>query len=124
MAPRTPKPKAEDADPLKPKTEKAKIEKTKVEKPKGEKVKAEKKPKAEKTEKVKVEKKIPAERVNKGDTEKGEKEKVKAVTGDEAMELIAVYLKAQNRPYSATEISANLRGKVSLSPLFQNISNV
>ncbi|KAG4429210.1 hypothetical protein IFR05_015302 [Cadophora sp. M221] len=40
------------------------------------------------------------------------KEKVKPVTGEEGMELIAAYLKMQNRPYSATEVSLNLHGKV------------
>lgn len=77
---------------MKPKTEKAKVSKAKTEKP-------------EKPEKAKVDKK---------EKEKGEK--VKAVTGDEAMQLIAEYLKAQNRPYSATEVSANLHGKASPPP--------
>jgi 26S proteasome regulatory subunit (ATPase 3-interacting protein) len=96
MAPRAPKPKPDDADRLKPKTEKAKVEK----------VKPEKTAKVEKKESVKGK----AEKTDKG-------EKTKAVTGDEAMELIAAYLKAQNRPYSATEVSANLHGKVSLPRL-------
>lgn len=91
MAPRVPKPKLAGDETLKPKTEKAKVSKVKAEK-------------LEKTEKTKVDKK---------EKEKGEK--VKAVTGDEAVQLIAEYLKAQNRPYSATEVSANLHGKVSLS---------
>jgi len=38
--------------------------------------------------------------------------KVKAVVGEEAEALIVEYLKVQNRPFSATEISANLHGKV------------
>ncbi|CZR57628.1 uncharacterized protein PAC_07517 [Phialocephala subalpina] len=42
----------------------------------------------------------------------GKGEKVKPVTGDEAVSLILGYLKAQNRPYSATEVSANLHNKV------------
>ena len=37
------------------------------------------------------------------------------MTGDEANALMVWYLKEQNRPYSATEVSANLHGKVSLS---------
>ena len=46
------------------------------------------------------------------------KEKVKAVTGEEAMEVIKGYLKEQNRSYSATEISANLHGKVCACSIF------
>jgi hypothetical protein len=92
--------------PLKPKTEKAKVEKVKSEKakvakPKKEKVEGEK-PKAVKKAEVKKEK-------EKGD---GGKEKVKPVTGEEAQELILKYLKEQNRPYGATDVSANLHGKV------------
>lgn len=91
MAPRAPKPKAVTDEPLKPKTEKSKVVKPKTVQP-------------DKTEKAKAEKK-----------EKEKTEKVKPATGDEAIHLIAEYLKAQNRPYSATEVSANLHGKVSPS---------
>ena len=124
MAPRVLKPNPEDdgaPEILKPKTEKAKVEKSKAEpktpKAKAEKaLKVEKAPKAEKVEKVskpKAEKKA----ADKGGDGKGGdgkvvKEKVKAVTGNEAVSLVLGYLKAQNRPFSATEISANLHGKV------------
>jgi hypothetical protein len=119
MAPRALKAKLEDdgaPEILKPKTEKAKVEKSKAE-PKTPKVKAEKAlkvekaPKAEKVEKIsklKAEKKV----VDRGGDGKVVKEKVKAVSGDEAVSLIVEYLKAQNRPFSATEVSANLHGKV------------
>lgn len=50
----------------------------------------------------------------KDNKDKDGKVKEKPVTGDEAIELIARYLKEQNRPYSATEVSANLHGKVCL----------
>lgn len=85
MAPRAARSKADGDDPSKPKTEKTKVSKVKI----------------EKLEKLKSDKK---------EREKGEK--IKPVTGDGAMELIAEYLKTQNRPYSATEVSANLHGKV------------
>jgi 26S proteasome regulatory subunit, ATPase 3, interacting protein len=96
MAPRKPKP-DDDASSttselppvLKPKNEKAKVTKPKAEKAKSD------KPKVEKPKAVK-------------------KEKVKAVNGEEAVEIMARYLKEQNRPYSATEVSANLHGKVCL----------
>lgn len=113
-------------DVLKPKTEKAKVVKSKAEpktKVKAEKadkvVKAVKKgdaagEKKEKVTKPKAEKSDGAskavKKVEKGDAK--EKPKVKAVTGEEAVALIVNYLKAQNRPYSATEVSANLHGKV------------
>jgi 26S proteasome regulatory subunit (ATPase 3-interacting protein) len=89
MAPRAPKIKADGDEPMMPKLEKAKVTKTKSEK-------------ADKADKSKKDAK---------EKEKGDK--IKPVTGDEAMELIEEYLRAQNRPYSATEVSANLHGKVS-----------
>ncbi|TVY33204.1 Homologous-pairing protein [Lachnellula occidentalis] len=133
MAPRVPKPKAStpalddtssiaSLSPLKPKA-------SKVEKPKSDKPPKVTKAKAEKIEKaIKGEKKEGAEKPKK-ETAKKEvkdakkdaggigagaagKEKVKAVTGDEAENLIMAYLREQNRPYSATEVSANLHGKV------------
>lgn len=111
MAPKPLKPRTESADPLEPKTEKAKVEKKpkaeKAEKPKSAKFKAEKADKGEKAEKG--DSKAKAEK--KGD-KSGEKEKVKSVTGDEAVAVMMEYLRATNRPYSATEISANLHGKV------------
>lgn len=118
---------------LKPKTEKAKVEKPKVTKPrapKKEKGDAEggagsgavkEKSKAAKKEKDKGEdgegkaagegKAVKPKGEAKSDGKDG-KEKVKPATGDEAVELIANYLKMQNRPYSATEVSLNLHGKV------------
>jgi hypothetical protein len=124
MAPRKPKSTDDDASSttselppvLKPKTEKAKVEKVKSEKPKTAKPKAVKKEKdGEKVEKAKKD----------GDgsgggvsiKKAGEKEKVKAVNGEEAVEIMVRYLTEQNRPYSATEVSANLHGKVSFFPL-------
>lgn len=129
MAPQQPKPKSDDISttpsPLKPKTGKSKVEKFKSDKPKIEKsraaaVKEEKiekpaKPKVAKAAADKEEKPtktaIKKEKVADKD---GGKEKVKPVNGDEAIALISKYLKSQNRPYSATEVSANLHGKVSL----------
>ncbi|KAH9222245.1 Tat binding protein 1-interacting protein-domain-containing protein [Leptodontidium sp. 2 PMI_412] len=133
MAPR--KPKADDdaasttstdlPSVLKPKTEKAKVEKA----PKSDKPKVAK-PKAVKKEKEKFDSEGGGEdgegkvggKIGRSEGTKGEgggktegkdgKEKVKPVTGEEAMELIAAYLKMQNRPYSATEVSLNLHGKV------------
>jgi 26S proteasome regulatory subunit (ATPase 3-interacting protein) len=93
MAPRVTKSKADGVDLLKPKTEKSKVVRAKTEK-------------SDKTEKLKFEKK---------EKEPDKGERIKAVTGDEAMGLIVGYLNAQNRPYSATEVSANLHGKVSPS---------
>ncbi|KAH6721101.1 Tat binding protein 1-interacting protein-domain-containing protein [Leptodontidium sp. MPI-SDFR-AT-0119] len=133
MAPR--KPKADDdaasttstdlPSVLKPKTEKAKVEKApKSDKPKVAKPKAVKKEKEkfdseggvvkEKSKAaVKKDKEKDGAAAKGGKTEgKDGKEKVKPVTGEEAMELIAAYLKMQNRPYSATEVSLNLHGKV------------
>jgi hypothetical protein len=132
MAPRAPKPKAStpalddtssiaSLSPLKPKT--SKVEKSKSDKPKITKAKAEKIEKAikkdgDKAAKVKAEKKESGEKVVKEkkevkkDAGKDGKEKVKAVTGEEAEALIKQYLREQNRPYSATEVSANLHGKV------------
>ncbi|EMR89118.1 putative tbp1-interacting protein tbpip protein [Botrytis cinerea BcDW1] len=40
------------------------------------------------------------------------KEKIKAVTGDEAQEVLLEYLSRENRPFSAGDISGNLHGKV------------
>jgi hypothetical protein len=131
MAPRKPKP-DDDASSttselppvLKPKNEKAKVTKPKAEKAKNDKPKVEK-PKAVKKEKVEKDgeaagkKEVKADGAKKeGDGKKvGEKEKVKAVNGEEAIEIMARYLKEQNRPYSATEVSANLHGKVCLLSL-------
>lgn len=106
---------------LKPKNEKAKVTKPKADKTKTDKAKTEKvdKPKSDKPKAVKKEKvDDDGEGVKKdvkGDKSGGAKdgkEKVKAVTGDEAIEVMKRYLREQNRPYSATEVSANLRGKV------------
>ncbi|KAF2665092.1 TBPIP-domain-containing protein [Microthyrium microscopicum] len=41
-----------------------------------------------------------------------EKEKTEKVTGDAAVDTVLRYLIKQNRPYSATDISANLHNKV------------
>jgi hypothetical protein len=143
MAPTKPKPTNDDASSttsdlppvLKPKTEKAKVTKPKSDKPKAEKAKTEK-PKTVKKEKVddgggdgggkKGDKSASGVKVERGDGSGGGggggvggkkagdgKEKVKTVNGEEAIELMARYLREQNRPYSATEVSANLHGKVS-----------
>ncbi|QSZ28596.1 hypothetical protein DSL72_003095 [Monilinia vaccinii-corymbosi] len=40
------------------------------------------------------------------------KEKIKAVTGDEAQEVLIEYLTRENRPFSAGDVSGNLHGKV------------
>ncbi|KAI1004126.1 hypothetical protein K3495_g4084 [Podosphaera aphanis] len=84
---------------------KSKIVKIKVVKPK-----AEKKPKTEKLKREKVVEGKKSEPVPK--IGKDGKEKIITVNGQEAMDMIINYLKEQNRPYSATEISANLHGKV------------
>jgi hypothetical protein len=141
MAPSKPKPTNDDASSttselppvLKPKTEKAKVTKPKSDKPKTEKAKTEK-PKTVKKEKIddggvdgggkKGDKSASGVKIEKGDGSGGGiglggkktadgKEKVKTVNGEEAIELMARYLGEQNRPYSATEVSANLHGKVS-----------
>jgi 26S proteasome regulatory subunit, ATPase 3, interacting protein len=147
MAPSKPKSTNDDASSttselppvLKPKTERAKVTKPKTDKTKTEKAKTEK-PKTVKKEKVddgdgggkKGDKTASGVKIEKGDGSGGGvggkkggdgKEKVKTVNGEEAIELMARYLKEQNRPYSATDVSANLHGKVgfpipSLSSLF------
>ncbi|RDL31772.1 uncharacterized protein BP5553_09174 [Venustampulla echinocandica] len=97
---------ASDSPALKPKTEKAKVEKSKG--GAAEKAKTSKK----------VEKAISAAATAAGGKDAKEKPsagkdgKTKPVSGDEAEKLILQYLKEQNRPYSATEVSANLHGKV------------
>ncbi|CAG8961292.1 hypothetical protein HYFRA_00013572 [Hymenoscyphus fraxineus] len=109
-------------DILKPKTEDAKIKKSKPASEKSKVTKAKLEKGLAASEKAKVvkagkEKKDMGggskEKVEKGKekAEKG-KEKVEKVSGEEAEKLILLYLKEQNRPYSATEISANLHGKV------------
>ena len=124
--------------PLKPKTEKAKVEKVKCDKPRAPKVI---KPKVTKTKAgitttsddeamendeppaIKPPPKPKAAASAKKPTDKDAstakdingkegKEKGKAVNGQEAIEVMMKYLKEQNRPYSATEISGNLHGKV------------
>lgn len=73
------------------------------------------KPRAEKkikTEKPKKEK-LDAKKIEALSTVgKDSKVRTVALQGDEATDLILNYLSEQNRPYSATEISANLHGKV------------
>lgn len=102
------------SSPLKPKNEDVKVKKSKpaAEKSKAVKAKAEKGvAAAEKSEKA-------AKGVKEVKKEAGGKEKVEKVSGEEAERMILGYLKEQNRPYSATEISANLHGKASLLFLF------
>jgi 26S proteasome regulatory subunit, ATPase 3, interacting protein len=118
MAPR--KPKDDDASSttsdaipnpavLKPKTEKAKVTKTKSE----EKSKTAA-PKAEKPKtKAAAGKKDDVKTGGDGKAGGAGKAKEKAVNGEEAVEIMGKYLRETNRPYSATEISANLHGKVS-----------
>ena len=81
---------------LKPKTEKAKVTKVKSDKPVIKKEAAAKK-----------------EVASKKDDAAGKADKVKPVMGEEAQNLILEYLTVQNRPFSATEIQANLHGRVS-----------
>lgn len=132
MAPRKPKLDADDVasdvssfpgSPLKPKA--AKVTKPKAEKvtkPKADKVKV------EKVKKAFAEGEVPVVKTKKEVVKKepavkkdaGGKEKVATLIGEEAASLIKMYLKETNRPYSATEVSANLHGKVCfhfLSPL-------
>ncbi|KAF4629387.1 hypothetical protein G7Y89_g8758 [Cudoniella acicularis] len=138
MAPRAAKPKAStpattsdtastaSLSPLKPKTEKVKVEKSSTAKAKTS--KAEKAARVEKAIKdgnanvVKAVKKEAAAGCSGsgGKSAKGKDEgkgksgegKDAKVTGEEAEALIREYLKEQNRPYSATEVVANLRGRV------------
>ncbi|TVY23764.1 Homologous-pairing protein [Lachnellula hyalina] len=138
MAPRVPKPKAttpalddtssiaSSLSPLKPKA--SKVEKSKADKQlKVTKAKAEKIEKIERAGKgerkdgggEKMKREISRKEGKDGKKDGGGggaggagKEKVKAVTGDQAEQLIMAYLREQNRPYSATEVSANLHGKV------------
>ena len=148
MAPNKPKPTNDDTSSttselppvLKPKTEKSKVTKPKSDKPKAERAKTEKS-KTAKKEKEKGDDGGVEGGGKKGDKsasgsgvkgEKGDggaggvggkkagdgKEKVKTVNGEEAVGLMARYLREQNRPYSATEVSANLHGKVSSLPPF------
>ncbi|EPQ63646.1 Bgt-5473 [Blumeria graminis f. sp. tritici] len=91
------------------KTDKLKVERQRLEKkPKVEKVKKDKvnceEGKKEKSDGKKTESLVRAV--------KESKEKVATIHGEQANELLVTYLKEQNRPYSATEISANLHGKV------------
>lgn len=46
------------------------------------------------------------------------KEKLEKVDGDAAVELLVQYLRETNRPYSATDVSMNLHGKVGNSACF------
>ncbi|RKF63101.1 Homologous-pairing protein 2 [Erysiphe neolycopersici] len=95
----------EETDPASP------SQKIKKEASKSLKAKIEKKPKIEKVKKEKSEaKKTEINASSKGAKEV--KEKVLALHGDDAIALMLRYLKDQNRPYSATEICANLHGKV------------
>ncbi|TGO44403.1 hypothetical protein BOTNAR_0829g00020 [Botryotinia narcissicola] len=103
--------------PVKPKAKKPKIEKGE----KAEKVKAPPKSKASIKEKVPLKDKevkgkgLAKEIKEAKDTKvigKDGKEKVKAVTGDEAQEILLEYLSRENRPFSAGDISGNLHGKV------------
>jgi len=127
MAPRKPRPSEEDDDDassiasevLKPKTTKAKVTKPKADKPKLDKTKAETAKKdMTKIDKVDGEKpkkeSASVKHVGGSKLDKDGKEKVKAVNGEEAIALMVAYLKRENRPYSATEVSANLHGKVRL----------
>ena len=127
------KPKNEKAKVTKPKPERAKSDKPKVDKPKTEKPKTDK-PKAVKKEKVEDTSGSGGGKTGKGGDSgdksggaknDGGKEKVKPVNGEEAVELMAKYLRDQNRPYSATEVSANLHGKVcSPSPILDGLGNL
>ncbi|KAF7937071.1 hypothetical protein BELL_0092g00210 [Botrytis elliptica] len=116
-------PSTASATPVKPKAKKPKVEKGE----KVEKVKAPPKTKASIKEKAPLKdkeakgkgliKEVKETKENKEtkDTKvigKDGKEKVKAVTGDEAQEVLLEYLSRENRPFSAGDISGNLHGKV------------
>ncbi|KAF5870727.1 putative tbp1-interacting protein tbpip protein [Botrytis fragariae] len=116
-------PSTASATPVKPKAKKPKVEKGE----KVEKVKAPPKAKAFVKEKVPAkDKEVKGKSVIKEVKETKEikeakdikvmgkdgKEKVKAVTGDEAQEVLLEYLSRENRPFSAGDISGNLHGKV------------
>lgn len=116
-------PSTASATPVKPKAKRPKVEKgEKVEKvkapPKAKASIKEKAPPKDKEVKAKgliKEIKETKEIKEAKDTKvigKDGKEKVKAVTGDEAQEVLLEYLSRENRPFSAGDISGNLHGKV------------
>ncbi|RAL60638.1 hypothetical protein DID88_009956 [Monilinia fructigena] len=100
-------PSTASATPIKPKAKRPKVEKA----DKVEKVKAPSKAKAQSKEKA-----FPKEKEDKEikdvKTKVGWERKVKAVTGDEAQEVLVEYLTRENRPFSAGDVSGNLHGKV------------
>ncbi|KAJ8061532.1 hypothetical protein OCU04_009345 [Sclerotinia nivalis] len=133
-------PSTASATPIKPKAKKPKIEKAE----KNEKVKAT--PKAKTSAKEKAPAKDKEGKDSKGkvvakdvkevkevketkETKvigKDGKEKVKAVTGDEAQEVLMEYLIRENRPFSAGDVSGNLHGKVTKTltdKLLKELSN-
>lgn len=119
-------PSTASATPVKPKAKRPKVEKAE----KVDKVKAPAKTKA-----VAKEKALPKDKEDKRDGKdvkakvvakeikdtkgigKDGKEKVKAVTGDEAQEVLMQYLTRENRPFSAGDVSGNLHGKVCINAL-------
>ncbi|APA13463.1 predicted protein [Sclerotinia sclerotiorum 1980 UF-70] len=136
-------PSTASATPIKPKSKKPKVEKTE----KSEKVKATSKAKTSVKEKVLAKDKEGKESKGKVGAKDGKevkdtkeiketkeakligkdgKEKVKAVTGDEAQEVLMEYLIRENRPFSAGDVSGNLHGKVTKTltdKLLKELSN-
>jgi 26S proteasome regulatory subunit (ATPase 3-interacting protein) len=88
-----------------PKPKKVKVEKEKVKAaPKGKAISAKDKDKDKDNAKEGA--------TEKKTLDKNGKDKVKAVTGDEATEVLLEYLRRENRPFSAGDVSGNLHGKV------------
>jgi hypothetical protein len=102
------------SSPAKPAILKPQNDKSKVTKAIAEKKKVVKKEAADTKKEVKEGKKE-VKAVKEG---KDGKEKVEKVNGEEAEKLILEYLRDQNRPYGATDLSANLRGKVCFFSFF------
>ncbi|KAF7854695.1 hypothetical protein EAF04_010264 [Stromatinia cepivora] len=133
-------PSTASATPIKPKAKKPKIEKAeKIEKVKATpkvktsvKEKAPAKDKEGKDSKGKIIAKDAKEVKETKETKetkvigKDGKEKVKAVTGDEAQEVLMEYLIRENRPFSAGDVSGNLHGRVTKTltdKLLKELSN-
>ncbi|KAG9233064.1 Tat binding protein 1-interacting protein-domain-containing protein [Amylocarpus encephaloides] len=104
----TPKPKAKKVKAAPKASDKVKVAKAKPEKA----VPADAKEVKEKVVKEKPGKSDGAGGAKVAKRDKDGKEKVEKFSGGEAERIILEYLKVQNRPYGATDVSANLHGKV------------